>query len=275
MTIKEALKLDNYSLEAEVLLLHSLKHKNTRTLKQISKSFLYSNSDFKLSLKAERKFKKLINKRATGVPVAYLTHHQEFYGLNFYVDGSVLVPRPETELLVELALEIIKNQEYRIKNILDLGAGSGNIIISIIVNSKQITDNSFYATDVSAKALKIAELNAKKHQAKINFIKSDLFKNIPEKLKFDLIIANLPYLWKNFPKFEPLTALDGGKDGLKIIEKFLQEVGSYLSPKGIILIEIDPRQAKKIKKLSKKYLPDKEIAIKKDLAGLDRVAVLS
>lgn len=258
MKIKEALESGNYSLDAEVLLCHLLKK---------DKPWLYSHQDDILMSDRTRRYQKLISRRQNGEPVAYLTHSKEFFGLDFYVNESVLVPRPETELLVEEALKIRKKKA----KILDVGTGSANIIISIGKNKKA----SLYASDISPNALRVAQKNAKKHKVKINFIKSDLFKNIPVGIKFDLIIANLPYLWEKFPQFEPLKALDGGRDGLKIIEKFLQEVGSYLSPKGIVLIEIDPRQVKRIKELSKKYLPHKKIAIKKDLAGLDRAAVLS
>ena len=210
MTIKEALEFDNYSLEAEVLLCYVLKK---------DKSWLYSHQFNILSSDRTRRYQKLIVRRKEGVPTAYLTHSKEFFGLNFYVSESVLIPRPETELLVEGALKFRKRRP----KILDVGTGSGNIIISIAKNRK----GDFYASDIAAESLKIARKNAAKHKVKIKFYKSDLFKNLPQ-IKFDLIIANLPYLWNNYPKFEPRTALDGGKNGLKIIENFFKQTNYYL-----------------------------------------------
>lgn len=269
MKIKEALALGNYSLDAEVLLCHILKK---------DKAALYSHQFNILSSDRTRRYQKLIFRRKTGEPVAYLTHHQEFFGLDFYINKNVLIPRPESELLVEESIEILKSYKLKAKKlrILDLGTGAGCIIVAIATNLKsKISNLKSYAADISKKALKIAQKNAKKHKVKINFIKSDLFKNIPTDLKFDLIIANLPYLWHNYPPFEPKLALDGGREGLEIIEKFLRQVKSHLSKKSAMLLEIDSRQAKKIKKLSKKYLPHKKLTLKKDLAGLDRVVILS
>ncbi|TSC90880.1 MAG: release factor glutamine methyltransferase [Candidatus Berkelbacteria bacterium Licking1014_96] len=289
MKIKEALGLENFSLEAEVLLVYSLKHENIKTQEQITKTFLYTNPNFKLSAKAEKKFKKLIEKRATGVPIAYLIYSKEFFGLDFYVDKNVLIPRPETEMLAEEGLKFlelgIRNQELgKTINILDLGAGSGNIVISIAKNIKKtIIHNSsfiihFHASDISPQALKTAQKNAEKHKVKISFIKSDLFKNLPQ-IKFDLIIANLPYLDPNWIskqlEFEPKDALDGGRDGLKIIEEFLQQAKNHLNKKSTLLLEIDPGQVKKIKKLVKKYLPRKKLSIIKDLSQLDRIVKIN
>ena len=258
MKIKEALKLNNYSLAAEVLLCFVLKK---------DKTWLLSHPYDILTSDQTRRYQKLIFRRQKGEPVAYLINHKEFFGLDFYVDESVLIPRPETEILIEEGLKILKFKNLKI---LDLGTGSGNIVISLAKNIKA----NFYASDISQKALKIAQKNAKRHKVKIKFIKSDLFANMSH-IKFNLIIANLPYLWKKFPKFEPATALNGGKNGLEIIEKFLCQVKKYLDIKSVILIEIDPRQTKQIKELSKKYLPEKKIKIKKDLADLDRIAIIS
>ena len=294
MKIKKALEFDNYSLESEVLLCYLLKK---------DKPWLYSHQDDILTSDRTRRYQKLIFRRKKGEPIAYITHHKEFYGLDFYIDKNVLIPRPETELLVKEALDYCSseartkkvsssrppkaasNSKYRI---LDLGTGSGCIIVAIATNPKslpadatrqtlqagKILNFKFYATDISQKALKIAQKNAKKHKVKIKFYKSDLFKNIPANLKFNLIIANLPYLWNNYPPFEPRLALDGGGDGLEIIKKFLKQAKNHLNKRSTILLEIDPRQVSKIKKLIKKYLSKKKVSIKKDLAGLDRTAIL-
>lgn len=262
-------------LDAEVLILRSLKQKNKRTKEQITKSFLYTNPEFKLSQTIQKKFKKLIKKRAVGIPVAYLTHHKEFFGLDFYVDKNVLIPRPETELLVEEALKYVKKK----KKILDIGTGSGCIIIAMAVNSKPLIDNKYYATDISQKALKIARKNAKINKVKIHFIKSNLFKNIPKNLKFDIIIANLPYLDPRWIDAELLNesraSLDGGKNGLAIINNFLSQAKNYLKKNGKIILEIDPRQKESTKKSAKNYFSSKNVTLKKDLSGSPRVIIIS
>lgn len=263
-------------LDAEVLLCHLLKK---------DKAWLYTHQFVILTRDRARKYQSLIFRRKKGEPVAYLTRQQEFYGLNFYVNKNVLIPRTETELLVEEVLKFLEsgimNQELGKKtlSILDVGTGSGNIIISLIVNSKQLTVNSkYYASDVSNQTLKVARKNAQKHKVQINFIKSDLFQNIAKNLKFDLIVANLPYLdpkWINSNlKYEPKKALDGGKNGLKIIKQFLIQAKNYLAKNGAILFEIDPRQAKLTKKLVKNIFPKKKIKIDKDLTGLNRIVIV-
>jgi len=273
---KELKNLKSSALDAEVLLSYVLKK---------DKSWLLANLDKDLSEKQLTKFKKTIFQRKKGVPVAYITGHKEFYGLDYYVDKNVLIPRPETELLVEEALKL-KNEP----KILEMGTGSGCVIISMIVSSKpkhqnlwcqgkQLTDNKYYASDISIGALKIARKNARKHKVRIHFIKSNLFQKIPKDTKFDIIIANLPYLdpkWiKGELKYEPKMALDGGLKGVKIIDKFLKKATSYLSKNGIILMEIDPRQTKFIKNKAKKYLPNKKIFFKKDLSKNNRVVIFS
>ena len=259
-------KFASSALDAEVLLVFVLKK---------DKTWLFSHLNIDLSAKLINKYKKLISRRKKGEPVAYITNHKEFFGLDFYVDESVLIPRPETELLVDEALKFRKKK----MKILDVGTGSGNIIISIMVNSKQLTDNRYYATDISSEALKIAQKNAKKHKvfSKIKFIHSDLFDNL-YKIKFDLIVANLPYLQKQDIKgeitYEPKRALLGGEEGVAIIKRFLLGSKNYLAKNGKIIIEIDPRQAKTIKDMAKNIYPDKKVLLKQDLSKLDRMMIL-
>jgi len=235
-----------------------------------NKEWLFLNLDKKLNLKQVDLYKKLISRRKKKEPITYITNYKEFFGLDFYVDENVLIPRPETEILVEEALKFNKKKA----KILDIGTGSGNIIISIGKNKKA----GLYASDVSTQALKIARKNAQRHKVKVRFFKSNLFKNIP-KISFDIVIANLPYLdpkWISEDlKYEPINALDGGKDGLEIIEKFLKQVKKCLTKNGVILFEIDPRQSFQLKKLTKIYLSNKNINLIKDLACLDRVVKIS
>ncbi len=276
---KELKKSKTPALDAEVLLIFVLKK---------DKTWLFSHLDGDLSPKLINKYKNLIFRRKKEEPIAYITHHKEFFGLDFYIDESVLIPRPETELLVEETLKFRKKGA----RILDLGTGSGCIIVAIAVNSKpqhqnfwcqgkQKTVNKYYATDISSKALEIAQKNAKKHKvlSKIKFIKSDLFVSIPKNIKFDIIIANLPYLNKKQAQKaslspEPQKALDGGKDGLRMIGAFLNGAKKCLKRKAIIIFEIDPGQKNKIKGLAKSIYPHKRVRIKKDLAGLERMVIL-
>jgi release factor glutamine methyltransferase len=254
------------ALDAEVLLVFVLKKEKT---------WLFSHLDDDLSSKLINKYKKLILRRKKGEPIAYITHYKEFFGLDFYVDKNVLIPRPETELLVEETLKYAKKK----KKILDIGTGSGCIIIAMAVNSKPLIDNKYYATDISQKALEIARKNAKKHKVKIHFIKSNLFKNIPKNIKFDIIIANLPYLdprWIDAELLnEPQASLNGGKNGLAIINNFLSQTKNYLKKNGRIILEIDPRQKESSQKSAKDYFPSKNVTLKKDLSGLPRAIIIS
>lgn len=280
MTIKEALQstttelkdLKTVNLDTEILLCHLLKK---------DKVWLFLNLDKKLTPKQLNKYKNLVFQRQKGRPIAYITQHKEFFGLDFYIDESVLIPRPESELLVEETMnQITKLPNYKI-TILEIGTGSGAIAVSLVKNL-QVTNYklpvTFYASDISVNALKIAHNNAQKHKTKINFIRSDLFNNIPN-IEFDLIIANLPYLdpqWIGDKlSYEPMNALNGGKDGLEVIKKFVSQSKKYLSKNGAIMLEIDPRQKEKIKKIAKIYYPNKKIILIKDLACLDRVVKIS
>lgn len=268
---KELKNLKSSAIDAEVLLIFIIKK---------DKTWLFSHLDGDLSSKIINKYKKLISRRKKGEPIAYIIQRKEFFGLDFYVDKSVLIPRPETELLVELALDQISNQKYQIKNILDLGTGSGCIIVSLAKNLKPISYKlkpRYYASDISFESLKVARKNARKHKAKIHFIKSNLFENIPS-IKFDIIIANLPYLQKKDIKgeiiHEPKRALLGGEEGVAIIKRFLLGSKNYLAKKGKIIIEIDPRQTKIIKNMAKNIYPDKKVLLKQDLSQLDRMMIL-
>ena len=212
----------------------------------------------------------LAKKRLKGKPLNKLLKNQNFYGRDFYINENVLAPRVDTEFVVECALEYIDKSH----KVLDLCSGSGAIAITI----KKEKDCRVYASDVSKKALAVSKKNAKNNEAEIQFIESDMFNNISEK-EFDLIISNPPYiptehiktLSVEVEKYDPLIALDGGKDGLdfyRIIEKNLSE---YLKPEGVLVLEIGYDQADDIKKLFAEY----KVIIKKDYAGNDRVAIIS
>lgn len=271
MTLKE-LQQNTYSqniiasTEVDSILSLAL-HKNLE--------YLYKHPDKKINLGAQKKFAKLITLRVQHWPLAYLRKNKDFFGLNFVVNKHTLIPRPDSELLVEEAIKHLNDPALRAGSgspkILDMGTGSGCLIISLAKNAR----GEFFASDVKKNALKVAKLNARKHKVKINFILSNLFTKIPEQ-KFDLILANLPYLTKKQMseasiQKEPRSALVSGLDGLKHYTKFLEKVPNYLAKKYLILLEIDPQQSTAIKILIKKYLPESQIELVKDINNLERV----
>ncbi|MDD3102331.1 MAG: peptide chain release factor N(5)-glutamine methyltransferase, partial [Patescibacteria group bacterium] len=213
-----------------------------------------------------------------GTPVAYLVGHKEFFNLDFMVDKNVLIPCPETELLVEEVLKSVPNSKFQILNsitIADVGTGCGNIAITL---AKHLPLAKIYAIDISKNALKVAKKNAKKHKTdkQIIFLNKNLLELLPKKV--DFIAANLPYIPTQKARLlshSPQIALDGGKDGLKFYQSLLENAADHLRPDGKIFLEINFNQAKKIKKIIKKYFPHSEIEIKKDLAGLNRLVVIS
>ncbi|HAV42106.1 MAG TPA: peptide chain release factor N(5)-glutamine methyltransferase [Acidobacteria bacterium] len=198
----------------------------------------------------ERKLNQLVRKRLSGWPVAYLLGRREFWGLPFRVNRSVLIPRPETELVVEKALSLPLPPEPLI---LDLGTGSGNIAISL---GKELPAARIIATDISLRALKLAGENARLNQlTNIRFIQSNLFKAFEQsKLSFDLIVSNPPYVaqddWPELDRpvkdFEPQKALIAGRDGLKFIRQLVRKASTFLKPGGFLIIEIGAGQAAEV-----------------------------
>lgn len=289
MTIRELLvhatiKLRNKStspaLDAQVLLCYVLKK---------PKEYLFMEHESWIMNQTAKKFLKLVAFRKKGWPVAYLTGKKEFFGLNFFVNKNVLIPRPETETLVELILEYSQNVRphksgvSRALKILDIGTGSGCIIISLakhLYNLSPTTYNLFYASDVSKKALAVAKRNARHHKVRITFKRGDLLEPWKNR-RFDIIVANLPYLPRvedPSTKFEPKKALVAKKQGLELIEKLFDQIRKSVPIRTsvkYIFLEIDPRQATKIKNLARRYLPGYKTKIYKDLSGKNRFATLT
>lgn len=217
-------------------------------------------------------YKKYINKIVNGIPVQYITHKQQFMGLEFYVDENVLIPQPDTEILVEETINIINNKKIKV---LDLCTGSGAIAVSIAhyCPNVQVT-----ATDISTKALEIAKINCRQLHNDIVFIQSDLFDKIKE--KFNVIVSNPPYIGTHTinslskeVQAEPYIALNGGKDGLEFYKKILNCAHTYLEPGGYLLLEIGYNQAKQIMNLESinlKLITKEPI---KDLGQNDRVLI--
>lgn len=246
MTIAQALK-QYPDIEADLLLGHVLKQ---------SKEFLYMHDDEKLSPTQEKRFLNLTAKRKKGVPIAYLIGYKYFYGLKFKVNRNVLIPRPETEWLVNKALKIAKRKLTDEPNnklrIIDVGTGSGCIATSLAKNIDQ-ENVEIFATDISEKALLVAKQNAKQHQVSINFSQHDLLRGV--RGTFDIIIANLPYVpvsdYKKFYenlKYEPKSAITDGTNNFELVINLLKQAMKSARPDAILLLEIDPATAPFIKK---------------------------
>lgn len=275
---------------------------------KISKEKLILKYKDEINNKKVEEFRNLLKKLENGIPIQYIINNQEFMGLNFYVDEDVLIPQPDTEVLVE---EVIKycnelrnnepedketNKDYKEniekepiinkedKNInkktikiLDLCTGSGIIGISIY---KYLENVEIYASDISQKALNIAEKNTNLNNAKINFINSDMFENIHIK-DFDIIVSNPPYIESKVIKSlskevqnEPKLALDGGEDGLKFYRSILENANDYLRKNGAIFLEIGYDQKEKIEEILKSYKIYKETKCIKDFGGNNRVIII-
>ena len=274
MTLKQALgrareilvanNIEDAPLECELLLRHALK---------ISRVQLYLNLDHELSPEQEETFWHLIERRLSYEPTAYITGHREFYGLDFYVDPSVLIPRPESELLVEKALKLAQN--HPVSTIAEVGTGCGAIAISLALNLPQA---KIYATDISAPALKVALFNCQKHGVvdRICLLAGDMLDPLPEPV--DLIVANLPYVKESeisARDFEPLLALNGGSDGLGKILQLCHRVGDKLHPEGCLLLEIGQGQERAVTTLLSSLFPSAKIEVTPDLRGIDRVISLT
>lgn len=257
------IKSSSARLDAEVLLAQVLNQDRT---------YLVAHDTDGLSTRYQRLFAALTIKRAGGMPVAYLTGHKEFFGLDFAVNQSVLIPRPETEEVVELALAIAKKS--RAKTIADIGTGSGAIGITV---KKLLPRVKVFATDISKSALKVACQNARRHKATVVFKQGDLLLPLKNK-RLDLIIANLPYLdpkWMGQRElaFEPRRTLAAGTDGLSVIKRFLKQL-KLLQPTGTVLMEIDPRQTKRLTTLISTTLPKHGVIFQRDASKRIRLVLL-
>lgn len=251
------------------------------------KVFLISHPEYHIPAKCESLARNFFSRRAQSEPTAYILGSKEFYGMDFIVTKDTLVPRPETEMLVDLAIEEIKKRKMRGEKkitIVDVGTGSGNIIISL---AKQFNNHEFLGLDISKNALTVARRNAKKHNVnkKIKFLRSDLleklFSNKTIKQYNNIIItANLPYLsraaydntTKDVRNFEPKSALISKQKGLNHYYRLLKSLKNNYKLRSITLfLEISPEQKLALKKYVSKLFSDAQIETKKDLASRERV----
>ncbi len=244
----------------------------TKKILNYSKEYILIHGNEDVELEEFKKLEMYINKLIEGIPVQYLTNEQEFYGNKFYVDDNVLIPQPDTEILVEEAISIIKNGD----KVLDLCTGSGAIGISL---KKKFADKiNVIGTDISKEALRVAKMNADANEVFVEFVESNMFDKIVEN-DFDLIVSNPPYIETNVIKTlskevqnEPHIALDGGSDGLDFYRIIVKEGKDYLKSGGYLIIEIGFNQRDEVINLLKEnnYL---DIYSKKDYSGNDRIVV--
>ena len=247
---------------------------------KMNKTELYLNVDEPLQLAEERQFRELLRRRAQREPVAYITGQKEFWSLDFSVTSAVLIPRPETELLVEIALDYLKTGVAgRAPTIFDLGTGSGAIAVCL---AKERPDADIWAGDISLSALEVARANALRHGVfdRIHWLPGDLFVTpAGGKRLFDLIVSNPPYvrtgelatLAPEIRQWEPLTALDGGLDGMDVYRRVIREAHKYLAPGGQILFEIGADMGPMVVELFEGADYYGPMSVFQDYAGRDRV----
>lgn len=262
-------------IDAEILLAHVL---------SCDRLVLHTKPDTILSDEDISKYKAFINKRAGHMPLQYITGHVEFMSLDFVVDKRVLIPRPETEVLVETVLDVIKNKPFssnKTVTILDIGTGSGNIAISL---AKYIHNAQIYACDISKEALEVAKINVHKHSVaeRSRLMHGDLFGPLGhyiEKGALDFIVSNPPYvneseyynLESGVKDHEPRIALDSGKDGLAFYKRIINECPYWLRPKGHLVLEAGETQAKSIVEIMENEGYFEDIEIVKDLQKIERI----
>ncbi len=261
--LKQA-NIEDPILKSRILLSYILKKE---------KEYLITHDEDELSDEIYKDFIEKIKRLKNNEPIQYITNKQEFMGIELYVNSDVLIPQPDTEILVEEIIFLAQNTPKNLK-ILDLCTGSGAIVISL---GKILRKCELFASDISQKALNIAQQNSIKNNTQITFIESNLFENISE--QFDIIVSNPPYIetetintLSKEVRYEPLIALDGGKDGLEFYRKIITNAKKYLKENGYLVLEIGYNQREKVEKIliNNKY---KNIYSKKDLSGNDRIVI--
>ena len=241
------------------------------------RSFMIAHPEHSVAADQLQKFREFIARRASGEPLQYITAHQEFFKLDFAVTPDVLIPRPETELIVEVALEILRPDQAA--RLLDIGTGSGCLAISIL---KELPKARAVATDISASALKVARRNAERHGVtdRLRLIESDLFSAMASDDVFDLLVSNPPYVPNNDLRnlqpevqYEPAAALAGGADGLATIRRILRDAPRLLCAGGYLIFEIGFGQSESVGALvgARDW---QMIEIRRDLQGIPRTVVV-
>ena len=239
---------------------------------KIDHTYYYMHIDEEMTEEQAREFEVLIKKRAERVPLQYITGEQEFMGLTFHVNSNVLIPRQDTETLVEEALKVVRPG----MKIMDMCTGSGCVLISILKNAHDIEGIGY---DISKQAINVAKENAKLNEVPALFERSDLFEDVVEN-DFDVIVSNPPYiptdviatLMPEVAEFEPREALDGKGDGLYFYSKILEQCKNYMKPDGYVLFEIGCKQGDSVSTMMR-LAGFSEVHVIKDLARNDRVVM--
>jgi len=275
--LKQSIKLlkdggiESPQLDAEVLLSHVLNK---------DRSQLYIYPDYVLNEDENSRYRALIDKRLERIPISYLTGHKEFMSLDFKVNRNVLIPRPETELLVETVCKsrLPLHPFQEVIKVLDLGTGSGAIAVSL---AKYNPNYSVLATDVSMSALFVARENAIHNDVinKISLIQTDLFDGISPDNKFDWVVSNPPYiltgdlpsLSQEIRTYEPILALDGGADGLDVIKRIIENAFMFLKPSGHLAIEFGYGQSNSVKRIADEIGKYSDYLVVNDYSGLPRI----
>jgi len=258
------------ALDAQVLLTHITGH---------NRAWLLAHPEAQLTPEQQKAFETCVKRIQDGVPLPYIIGHWEFFGLDFDVTSDVLIPRPETELLVEAALDWIRSQPQPTYRFVDVGTGSGCIAIALAFH---VPRAEIAATDISPAALAIARRNAQRHgvDERIYFMECDLLSPDIDISECNLVAANLPYIpsttLKELPIYgrEPSLALDGGPDGLGIIRRLLALLTAKMEKGSLLLLEIENRQGAAARSLTREAFPMADIQIKKDLSGNDRLVIV-
>ncbi|MCC0648592.1 peptide chain release factor N(5)-glutamine methyltransferase [Clostridioides sp. ZZV15-6598] len=261
---------DTPRLDTELLL--------QKALGDVDRLYIHLNLNKELTEEQKIKFIGFAEERINGRPIAYIVEKREFMGLDFFVKEGVLIPRPDTETLVEEIIEICKDRKH--VSILDIGTGSGAITVSL---AKYIENSKVMSFDISEIALEIGKKNAIINEVdkKIEYIKSDLFTALNDSdIKFDLIVSNPPYIKKRdietlhiqVKDYEPYNALEGGEDGLDFYRKITEQGKKYLNECGILAYEVGHNQAEDVINIMKSN-GYKQIYTKKDIQGIDRVVI--
>jgi release factor glutamine methyltransferase len=255
-------------LNAETLLMFAL---------SCDRAYLFAHPERELTPQEKINYQEAVAQRALGIPTQYITGHQEFWGMDLIVSPAVLIPRPETEHVVEAALDLVRNGgRASSPSIIDVGTGSGCIALAL---AKELPQAEIHATDISAAALEIARANAARHRLdqRIQFRQTDLLHGF-ESGTFDLVVSNPPYVGKSeadqvqleVRKYEPRNAVFAGPSGLEVIERLIPQANDVLKPGGFLLMEISGTIAEGVKRLLAGW---SDLRVINDLQGIPRVAV--
>ena len=269
--VLDAAGIPDSRLEAEVIVMN---------LMRMPRQDLFSSQENEVAPQEERELAAIVERRLTREPLAYILGIREFYGINLLVNSNVMIPRPETESLVEHALFMaLMGMETTELVIADVGTGTGAIAINLAIH---LPSARIYAFDSADTVLDVAAYNIRAHNVadRVTLGKGDLLEPLQEPV--DLIIANLPYIpTSRIPtlqpeiQWEPKAALDGGEDGLDLIRRLLSQASSKVKEQATILLELDPEQVPAVEELSKQHFPQATTSVEQDLARLDRIFVIS